>query len=416
MKKETFSPYVKRMAYLFAAVYFASYVMRTNFAVLIVNIGAQMGLEKSALAVVVTGLTVAYGGGQVLCGILGDRIKPERMVTLGLFVALLCNVSIVFCKSVAMMTVVWTLNGLAHAMLWPPIVKILSFYLDDAAYGYAVVRVSCGSSVATICLYALSPLLLSFTDWKGIILLCAAVGGGILLLWLMLYPRLLERAPVKDGDEKIASDGAVSQKNPLPKTVWLPLALIMLGIIAQGMLRDGVTNWMPSYLLESFGLGEEKAIFSTVILAVFSMVSFYAFDLLHRRVFKNEVFCSAVIFAAAVVCSIGLYVLNLFSASVVASMLLMGVIVACMHGINLMLITVVPKRLVKSGRVSTFSGILNSCTYVGASVSTYGFARIAESFGWNATVLTWGLVSLCGLAFCITAFPMWKRFRKEYAD
>ncbi len=418
-KNRGFSPFVRRLAYLLSAVYFASYIMRVNFAALIVNVGAQTGMEKSTLAAVVTGLTVSYGVGQVLCGFLGDRIKPQRMLTVGLFVALLCNVSIVFCKSVVPMTVVWAVNGLAHAMLWPPIVKLLSLYLDDAAYGYAVVRISCGSSVATICLYAFSPLLLSFMDWRGILLLCAAVGGAILLLWVLLEPRLLRQGSAlgaHTGATVPAADVGTASKKALPTTVWLPLLLVMLGIIAMGMLRDGVTNWMPSYLLESFGLGEEQAIFSTVILAVLGMVSFYVFDLLHRKVFQNEVLCAAVIFAFSFVCAAVLYVLNLFSAGVVPSMLLMGVLVACMHGVNLMLISVVPKRFAKSGKVSSFSGILNACTYVGASISTYGFARLAEVFGWNVTVLSWALIALCGFAFCAVAFPLWRRFRREYAD
>ncbi|MBQ9131640.1 MAG: MFS transporter, partial [Clostridia bacterium] len=111
-----------------------------------------------------------------------------------------------------------------------------------------------------------------------------------------------------------------------------------------------------------------------------------------------------------------LYLLNLASASVAISMLLMALIVACMHGINLMLITVVPKRFVKSGKVATYSGLLNACTYIGASISTYGFAALAESFGWNFTILTWVLVSLAGVAVCLGATPFWKRFRREYVD
>ena len=94
----------------------------------------------------------------------------------------------------------------------------------------------------------------------------------------------------------------------------------------------------------------------------------------------------------------------------------MAVIVACMHGINLMLITVVPKRFVKSGKVATYSGLLNACTYVGASISTYGFAALAESFGWNFTILTWVMVSVAGILVCLAAVPLWKKFRKEYAD
>jgi len=208
----------------------------------------------------------------------------------------------------------------------------------------------------------------------------------------------------------------VGEKIPLPKYVYLPIVLIMLGIILQGVLRDGVTNWMPSYLLETFGLPEEKAIVATVILAVFSVISFAAFDFMHRKLIRNEVFCAAVIFIMSVASAGVLYIVNVISASVAVSMILMALIVSFMHGINLMLITVVPKRFIKSGKVSTYSGLLNSCTYIGASISTYGFAAVAESRGWNYTILLWVIVSLLGTFSCLAATPLWKKFRKDYSD
>ena len=53
---------------------------------------------------------------------------------------------------------------------------------------------------------------------------------------------------------------------------------------------------------------------------------------------------------------------------------------------------------------------------IGASIATYGFAAIAENHGWNATILTWIIISAAGLAVCFAAAPLWKKFRKEYAD
>ena len=155
---------------------------------------------------------------------------------------------------------------------------------------------------------------------------------------------------------------------------------------------------------------------SSVILALFSIVSFWAFDLLHRKVFRNEVFCSAVIFAGSAVCAGALYVANLTSASVAISMILMALIVACMHGINVMLLSVVPKRFLRSGKVSTFSGLLNAFTYVGASLSTYGIAVLSDLYGWNVTILLWLAVTVIGIAVCLAATPLWKKFRSEYAD
>ena len=83
----------------------------------------------------------------------------------------------------------------------------------------------------------------------------------------------------------------------------------------------------------------------------------------------------------------------------------------------LMLITVVPKRFVKSGRVATFSGILNACTYVGSALAVWGFAAIKEAFNdWSPVILIWGIVSVLGVAVCLAATPIWRKFRRVYAD
>lgn len=403
----------RAIAWVLMLVYFASYTTRINFAVMLVKICSDMNMEKTALAIVLTGLTITYGGGQIISGLLGDKIKAQWMLTFGLGVACIANVAMTFCNTVIPMTLIWCVNGFAQAMLWPPIVRLMSMYLTDREYGYTAVRLYWGSSLATIMLYLVCPLLLYVVSWRVVMLLCAALGVVVLFVWVTLNPRLFTdpiavSAPNDQGEKP--------KSLPLPKFVFLPVVLIMIGIGLQGVLRDGVTNWMPFYLQETFHIPEENAIISTVILAVFSIISFSFFDFLFRKVFQNEVFCAAVIFVGSVVCAGALYLSNLFSASVVISMLLMALIVAFMHGVNLMLITIVPKRFLKSGKVATYSGLFNAFTYIGAAASTYGFAALSEKFGWNFTILTWILVSLGGAIVCIIAAPIWKKFRSEYAD
>ena len=409
---------VKQIAFLFSAVYFASYVMRINFAVMLVKICADLALPKTDLAIVITGLTVTYGAGQIVSGLLGDRLNPRHMLTAGLSLAILSNVAMFFCASPILMTVVWCVNGFGHALLWPPIVRMMSMVFNDAEYSYAAIRVSWGSSGATILLYLVCPLLLPIMSWRVIMLLCALLGTVVLGFWIAFNSKLLSADLFKNAPSS-EKKTQPHTKMPLPKFVYIPIVFIALGIILQGVLRDGVTNWMPSYLAETFSIPAENAIISTVILAVFSMISFMVFDILHRKLFPNEVFCAAVIFGGSAVCAVLLYFANTLlapflgsSVVLVSSMLLMALIVGAMHGINLMLITVVPKRFVKTGKVSTYSGILNACTYVGAALSSYGFAAIAESFGWNTTILTWIFVSLSGLAVCLGATLLWERFKR----
>ena len=93
-------------------------------------------------------------------------------------------------------------------------------------------------------------------------------------------------------------------------------------------------------------------------------------------------------------------------------MLLMAVIVGCMHGVNLMLIAIVPKSFAKYGKVSTMSGVLNSCTYIGAAAATSGFAALAEATNsWTPTLFVWILICLVGTLACIIAAPLWRKFK-----
>jgi OPA family glycerol-3-phosphate transporter-like MFS transporter len=251
-------------------------------------------------------------------------------------------------------------------------------------------------------------------SWKVIMIICATLGLTVSAIWIAINPRIMKDP--KENSRTTKKAVSVGERKPLPKYVFIPLIMIMLGIILQGILRDGVTNWMPSYMCEAFGLSEESAIVTAVIPAVFSILSFAVFDFMHRKLFKNEVTCAAVIFVGAAAAAGVLYAIGTAGGSVIASTLLLGLIIAFMHGINLMLITVVPKRFLKSGKVSTYSGLLNACTYIGASLSNYGFAVLAESYGWSFTILSWVVISAAGCIICFFAVPLWKRFTKSYAQ
>lgn len=420
MAEKKISRQAKLITLLLSMVYFASYLMRKNFSVMLAAIVAS-GYEEVALGIVGSAMTISYGAGQVINGILGDKIKPQYMLTCGLFLAAGCNVAMSFCTSIPLMAAIWFVNGFAHAMLWPPIVRLMAMYMNDTEYGYAAVRISAASSIATIVLYLLAPVLLRAIDWNNVILCIAVAGLVIAVAWVLLNPRLLTKEGVLQDKVKVKKEekGEETARPRLPAMVWLPVVLIFLGIVLQGALRDGVGDWMPTFMADTFSLDPESAIITGVVPAIFSIASFVLFDLLHRKLFKNEVTCAAVIFVGAVASAALLLVLNLFASGVLAgilSALLIGLLVACMHGINLMLITVVPKRFIKSGKVSTFSGVLNAATYVGAAVGLPLFAVLKTNVNWSVTIAVWVGISALGAAVCFLAAPIWRRFRKEYAD
>jgi OPA family glycerol-3-phosphate transporter-like MFS transporter len=231
------------------------------------------------------------------------------------------------------------------------------------------------------------------------------VGIITAVLWRISSPKMFGAevmADAKKDDKK--------ETVKMPAAIYLPVVLIMLGIIAQGVLRDGVTNWMPSYMMETFGMTEENSILTAVVPAIFSIVGFQVFGKLQQKFIKNEVLCAASIFGLAAVSALIMY---LVSGGAAISTILMSVIIGCMHGVNLMFIGVVPKRFVKYGRVSTMSGILNACTYIGAAASTYGFAALAETKGWNFTVGMWAAVAGAGIVISLVTSVLWKKYYKN---
>ena len=96
-----------------------------------------------------------------------------------------------------------------------------------------------------------------------------------------------------------------------------------------------------------------------------------------------------------------------------STIIVMALMAGSMHGVNLMLISRVPQRYVRYGKVSTVSGIVNSFTYVGSAASTYGFPLIKDSFGWNTVLILWACIAIFGTLFCALSHVKWKKFISE---
>ena len=69
----------------------------------------------------------------------------------------------------------------------------------------------------------------------------------------------------------------------------------------------------------------------------------------------------------------------------------------------------IPTFFEKYGKVSTASGMLNACSYVGSAISTYGIAVLSESAGWGVTVLLWIGIAAAGMVICFLCTKPWNR-------
>lgn len=385
-----------KIVWLFALAYMISYMTRVNYGAVISEMVIDTGFSRSLLAAALTGSFVTYGLGQVVSGICGDRFSPKKLVLCGLAVTSAMNAMIPFCPDPYSMLAVWSINGFAQAFLWPPMVRLMTALMTSEEYGKAVVRVSWGSSIGTVLVYLLSPAMIAIGSWRGVFLAASVFGMVMALVWSKCCPDVA----VKRRNKALLVTGEGGFLPPM-------LLGIMVAIVLQGMLRDGVMTWMPSYISETYGLSSEVGILTGVVLPLFSILCFQAASMLYRKWFKNALLCAGVIFGFGAASALAL---SLFSdAGTILSAALAAMLTGSMHGVNLILISMVPPFFGRYGAVATVSGVLNACTYVGSAVSAYGIAVLSEHAGWGTTLWLWFAIAVTGTAVCLLCVRAWSR-------
>ena len=384
---------------ILAVLYMVSYLTRINFAAIISEMEQATGISKTLLSLSLSCSAITYGIGQVVSGVTVDRVSPKKLITVGMLITALMNLLLPLCKLPQLMMVAWGINGFAQSMMWPPIVKIMTGMLDDEGYKKAAVIVSAGSSIGTIAVYLLAPVIISLLNWQWMFLICGGIAIVAMLLW-QKFP-YVPQPVVKITGEEEKGRGVL---------LFTPVMLgIMAVIILQGMLRDGVTTWLPSYIQEIYQWDTAASILTAVILPIFSIICFRLAAKLYERVFRNPMLCSGVFFGMGCLFAVILYFVTGRNAGV--SVFSAAMLTGAMHGVNLMLITMVPPFFKKYGLTGTASGVLNSCTYIGSAVFTYGVAVLSSDLGWKNTVLVWTGIALVGTVLCFVCI---KDFKKQF--
>lgn len=385
------------LVFLFSITYLISYITRINFGAVISEIGTVTGFSKQELSYAVTGSFITYGLGQIFSGILGDRLLPKKLVFFGLFVTTAMNIFLPLCSTPWQMTVIWSINGLAQAFMWPPILRLMIALFRGDRYKVGVVRIGWGSSLGTILIYLISPLIITLFGWKGVFYFSGICSAVMMIFWNKYCPAI-----------RVEKKNKTIENNNSNMKIFTPVFCIILLIISIiGVLRDGVATWTPSLISETFDLSNNSGILSGAVMPIFGMICYEIALKLYKSKFTNPIVCAGVIYLLGAISSLGL--IAVFGKSSIGAILFIAILNGSMHGTNLMFISMLPAFYAKSGIVSTISGILNAFVYLGSAISTYGGAVITENFGWNVTIYMWLGLAIMGTVLSFIIAKPWKK-------
>lgn len=386
-------------------VYFFSYAMRLDYTASLVAIVSDLGITNTMASAAVTGSFVTYGTVQVACGFIGDKISPIKMISIAMFGTILVNFLVSFCSNIWIITALWCINGACQAMIWPPLARFIVEQVGIAKYANAVTITGLSVSSGTIFVYLFVPVVLEYTIWRNVFRIMSALGVVIMLIWMLSTRGVqivkAEKLPAnKENTKSISTFGLIALVGLVP---------IFIAIALQGILRDGIQTWLPSLVNSEFNMGASSSVLTTAILPVFSMICSLTTNAIYLKI-QHELKTASIMYGFAFLMTVPVV---LGVKTPIVTIVCAALISASMHGVNHMLIVLIPKNFHKYGMVSTFSGILNACTYIGASVSSYGFAFVSDNFGWNAVLISWCAIAFMGTAICLLKIKSWTNFLKK---
>jgi len=384
-------------------VYFFSYAMRLDYSATMVAMVADLKITNTLASYAVTGSFITYGIGQVFCGIIADKISPIKMIKYAMIGTIAVNILVSFCSDMAVITLLWCINGLCQAMVWAPLARFVLENVGKEKYADSITIVGLAASICTLFIYLFVSFVLEITVWRIVFRCMSFFGTVILFIWCYIT-RNVVIGKVVDVKQPITDN-----KYSVLKVVALAgLVPIFSVIMFQGVLRDGIQTWLPSLVNERFGLKASSSVLSTTILPILGMVSVIITNALYLKL-KNELKTVSVVFAVAFAATIP-FVLGLKTPALL-TIIFASVASGCMHGVNHILISILPQNFAKYGRFAAFSGINGGCSYLGASVSSFGFAALADNVGWNAVQTSWCVIAGLATLICVLKIKSWAKFR-----
>ena len=385
-------------------VYFSSYLGRLNFSGVMSQMMAENLMDKSQAGLVNTVFFVTYAAGQLINGVLGDRCSPRWMLFIGCMGAGICNLMGGVTQNFGVILLLRALDGYFMAMLWPPVLRIFAEMLTPRDMVRCSIHMTSAVAAGTLGAYLLSAAMLEWFGWRA-----AFYAPG---LWLMLISVVwvvgfgyLQTYCQREGVEEEEEQTELASQSGQPRLAFwtmmtIPGVLMMLvPVVMHGVLKDGVTSWVPAYITENFHTDPAFSVLVTTLLPVVNLTGAVAAQFVYNKISRNEFTASALFFTLAIAALSALLLWG--QNSLVLTLILFALITSSTLAINTLLVSILPLRFERYGRSSSLSGALNAVAYAGSAAAAAAIGFLSQRFGWGATIFSWLAITVVALIFCL---------------
>lgn len=373
---------------------------------------------KSYAGIINSAFYLFYGGAQLLGGKVMDKSSPAKLITVALLGSVISVFLMGFSKNFISMLLFWSLSGLSQFAIWPAVLRIMAEYMLPMHRQKAMVYISFGYCIGMLFNYLMAAVFLKYLDWQMLFFVEGIILGLTFLIWILFSGNMMKT--LKEANATYKKRKYESQESlpdeieniSITKLMFISGAgLLLVPAFIRSCLDYGIKAWVPTMIMESYGVSASFATTLTIILLVVNLSGIFITDYLYPKYIKN----AAAIFGVCFLVSLPFTALLLFTGkiSVWLIVLMLIVVTTMMYGGNRIVTVIIPSFYTKYGKVGSMAGILNAIASFGILVSTYGFGVLAEKMGWSSTIISWIIIAAVALIFCVAAVPIWRKFTNE---
>ena len=386
------------------------YFVRKNISMAAKAITDEFGFTNTQWGVVLSVATIVYAFSKFLSGVIGDRANPRYLMAGGLLLSALVNLFFGFGTGLGFFVVFWALNNLFQGAGSPPCFRLLTHWFSPREIGRAWGVWNASHQIGGAVIVVWAGYLVTHYGWRAAFWAPALV---CLMGALWLFNRLTdspeamglpsievyrEGAKAAVAVERGSSFWGIFREHILTnKWVWV----VSFANFFVYIVRIGILDWAPKYLVEAKGFTLKDAGFSLSVFEIAGIFGAYLAGWMSDKMGGRRGPVS-VMFMILLIVAVGL----LFFVPP-GQRMIMGLVFTAMgffvYGPQ-MLIAVAAADFATKVASASAVGLTGLLGYLGATLCGVGTGVLVDRYGWNGALWLYGVSAVIGCALLATTW------------
>jgi len=376
--------------------YLAIYLARNILSALTPGMLETGNFTMEYISAISTANMLFYAVGQLVNGIIGNKMKGSLMVGIGLLCGGLCNIAFPFFETLWLSAMLYGASGFFWAMLYAPMVRLIA---ENVPSLYAP-RCTIFLTIASFLGSPLAAVMALLFQWdaafvvSGVIQIVVGIGTLVMLM-------VLEKKGILVNTRRTVKKTGEGGIRTLLKRGIIRFSLVS---IITGIVKNTVVFWIPTYFNQYLDFSEDLAVTVyagvTLMMAVAPAVNLSIYEKVMRRNISKTVVAMFGVGALA------FCMMALVKNPIVNVPFLVLALIAN-GGAATMLWNVYCPSLKDTGMVSGATGFLDFISYIASAGANILFPNMVDWIGWGGLIAVWCVLLVLGGAAYVPL--VWKK-------